>query len=268
MTTNPQTACADLSGRIALITGSSRNLGYGIAETLVRAGATVVVHGSSPDSAEGARRKLLSAYPQAGVHAVVCGLGKAAEIEQVFADLAKRALSPDILVNNGAHLGLTGDGFLEQTPEFFREVLEVNLFGYFLCSQLAARAMKAKGHGHIINISSLAGEKPIFGRSAYNVSKAAIEGLTRAMALELVPHGIQVNTIVPNYIWTPRWDDLRPEDVCRRKLNTPCGEPTHAEEIAELVLFLASNKTPSLVGARIVIDGGTGIQPVPRDVAV
>jgi 3-oxoacyl-[acyl-carrier protein] reductase len=177
-------------------------------------------------------------------------------------------LEPDILVNNAAHLGLGRAGFLEQDRAFFREVLEVNIFGAFHCSQLAARAMKHRGAGSIVNISSLAGERAIRGRSAYNASKAALDGLSRAMALELAPCGIRVNTIAAGYIWTPRWEKLTPEDSQRRRLNIPSGGPTAPEEIAQAVMFLCSDAAPTLAGARLVIDGGLGVQQVPPDASV
>ncbi len=177
---------------------------------------------------------------------------------------------PDILVNNAAHLGLGDDTtFLGQTPAFFREVIDANLHGTFLCSQLAARHLRdARRPGAIINITSLAGERSIWGRSGYCTSKAALEGLTRAMSLELAQHNIRVNCISAGYIWTPRWNDLSPEQTARRHQNTPGRAPTQQEEIARLALFLASEQAPTLIGSRIVIDGGLNAQQVPSDVVV
>jgi NAD(P)-dependent dehydrogenase (short-subunit alcohol dehydrogenase family) len=177
---------------------------------------------------------------------------------------------PDILVNNAAHLGLGADTtFLGQTQEFFNEVIDANLIGTFRCSQLAALEMRTRGKGGaIVNITSLAGERPIWGRSAYCTSKAALEGLTRAMSLELVQHDIRVNCISAGYIWTPRWNNLAPEHEERRRKNTPGHEPTQQDEIARLTLFLASGQAPTLIGSRIVIDGGLNAQQVPSDATV
>lgn len=256
----------DFRGRIVLITGATRNLGYTIASEFAQAGARIVVHGPSVEETQAAAAKLREGG--ADVQEIVFDLADAAGIEAAFSVLADRQLMPDVLVNNAAHLGIGKSGFMEQSPAFFRSVLEVNLFGNFLSSQLVARAMKAKGSGAIVFISSLAGERAIWGRSAYNVSKAALEGMMRSMALELASDGIRVNAISPGYVWTPRWDTITEEVENRRRLNLAAGEPTQQEEIARMVLFLASDAAPSLLGARIVLDGGLDVQQVPRDAAV
>jgi 3-oxoacyl-[acyl-carrier protein] reductase len=260
----------DFAGHTALVTGSTQNLGHTLARFFARAGARTIVHGRTLAEARAAGERIREELPAADVHAVHFSLGDAGEVDAAFADLKQRGLMPDILVNNAAHLGLGPDTtFLGQTPEFFREVIDDNLVGTFRCSQLAALEMRARGKGGaIVNITSLAGERPIWGRSAYCASKAALEGLTRAMALELAQHDIQVNCISAGYIWTPRWNDLTPEQTARRKANTPGREPTQQEEIARLTLFLASRQAPTLIGSRIVIDGGLNAQQVPGDVVV
>ncbi|MEO7934181.1 MAG: SDR family oxidoreductase [Chthoniobacterales bacterium] len=251
--------------KTVLVTGSTQNLGFAIATAFTDTGACVVVHGQCEDEATDTRRRLKERAPQAEVEAVAFDLGKSVEIERGFAGLKKRGLLPDVLVNNAANLGLGDSGFLEQSPEFFRKVLEVNLFGVFYCSQLAAAEMKRRGRGSIVNISSLAGERAVWGRSAYNTSKAALDGLTRSMVLELAEHGIRINTVVPGYVWTPRWEKIGSKATTRRRKNIPVGVPTTVEEIARLVLFLALDEGPTLLGARVVIDGGLSVQQVPKD---
>lgn len=258
----------DFSSKTVLVTGSTRNLGFSIAGAFAQSHARVILHGPTSESVAGARQVLLAAEPGALLETACFDLGKQGEIDAAFADLDQRGLAPDILVNNAAHLGLGASGFLEQSPDFFREVLEVNLFGAFRCSQLAAAGMAGRGGGSIIHVSSLAGERAIHGRSAYSASKAALDGLTRAMAVELAGSGVRVNAVVPGYVWTPRWNGLPPETVGRRKKNTPGGEPTRQAEIAQTILFLASDAAPSLLGARVVIDGGLDVQQVPRDIAL
>jgi Dehydrogenases with different specificities (related to short-chain alcohol dehydrogenases) len=260
----------DFSGRTVLVTGSTQNLGHTIALLFARAGARTILHGRALADAQAACDRIRAEVPAANLHAVNFSLGDAAAIDAAFSDLKQRDLAPDILINNAAHLGLGSDtSFLGQTPEFFREVVDANLHGTFRCSQLAALEMRARGKGGaIINITSLAGERCIWGRSAYNTSKAALEGLTRSMSLELAQHGIQVNCISAGYIWTPRWNDLSPEHVERRRKNTPGRAPTQQEEIARLTLFLASGQAPTLIGSRVVIDGGLNSQQVPSDATV
>lgn len=255
------------AGKTVLVTGSSRNLGYTIAAAFAEAGARVIMHGSH-GSVEASRDKLAAAFPQAELHAASFNLGDSAAIDAAFASFKEQGLMPDVLVNNAAHLGLGESDFLKQTPEHFREVLEVNLFGAFRCAQLVAQHLKEIGGGSIVNISSLAGERGIFGRSGYNTSKAALDGMTRSMAQELSGDGIRVNAIVLGYVWTERWNALAEADTQRRLMNTPAAAPSSQEEISRLVLFVASEAVPTLVGARIVLDGGLNVQQVPRDVVV
>ena len=260
----------DFTGQTVLVTGSTQNLGHTIALLFARANARTILHGRALADAEEACCRVREDSPSADVHAVNFSLGDKASIEAAFANLKSRGLMPDILVNNAAHLGLGDDtSFLGQTPEFFGEVISANLIGTMRCSQLAAAHLRDENHGgSIINITSLAGERPIWGRSAYSTSKAALEGLTRAMSLELAQHDIQVNCISAGYVWTPRWNDLPPEHEARRRANTPGREPTQQDEIARLTLFLASRQAPTLIGSRIVIDGGLNAQQVARDAAV
>lgn len=260
----------DFTGHTVLVTGSTQNLGHTIALLFARAGARTIVHGRALSDAEAAACRVKMDTPSADVHATHFSLGDLPSIEAAFAGLRERGLMPDILVNNAAHLGLGPDTtFLGQTPEFFGEVIGANLMGTSRCCQLAATHLRDVGKGgSIINITSLAGERPIWGRSAYCASKAALEGLTRSMSLELAQHDIQVNCISAGYIWTPRWNDLTPEQLARRRANAPCHEPTQQEEIARLTLFLASRQAPTMIGGRIVIDGGLNAQQVPSDATV
>ncbi len=260
----------DFTCHTVLVTGSTQNLGHTIAKLFARANARTIIHGRALADVEEACSRVRKDAPSADVHAVNFSLGDMESIDAAFANLKSRGLMPDILVNNAAHLGLGDDtSFLGQTPEFFGEVIRANLIGTMRCSQLAAAHLcdESRG-GSIINITSLAGERPIWGRSAYSASKAALEGLTRAMSLELAQHDIQVNCISAGYVWTPRWNDLLPEHEARRRANTPGREPTQQEEIARLTLFLASRQAPTLIGSRIVIDGGLSAQQAPRDAAV
>ncbi len=256
------------SKKTALVTGSTQNLGRTIALTLARNAFRVIVHGPDQASAEGARRSLLIELPEAEIEAIGFDLGLPEDIDKGFARKSREHLEADILINNAAHLGLGSSGFLEQSPEFFRAVLEVNLFAAFRCAQLAASTMARRGGGDIVMISSLAGERPIWERSAYNTSKAALDGLMRSMAQELATQGVRVNAIAPGYIRTPRWERLADGVEERRKRNIPYGHPTNSEEIAQLILFLVSGATPTLTGERIVIDGGLGVQQVPRDTSI
>ncbi|UYN84472.1 MAG: SDR family oxidoreductase [Microcella sp.] len=265
-TVNP--GAIDLSSATALVTGSSRNLGLAIATRLAAAAARVVVHARTDAEAQNARREIIELVPEAELTTAVFDLADADQIDAAVDELAAAGWSPSILVNNAALLDVESAGFMAQPREAFREVLEVNLFGVHHLSKRAAAAMIDEGRGAIIMISSLAGERAIHGRPAYDVSKSALDGLTRAMAIELAPHGVRVNAIAPGYIHSDRWQHLTDEALERRRANVPWGLPTEAAEIAELVALLASDLVPSMIGSRIIIDGGLAAQQVPRsDVA-
>lgn len=251
--------------QVALVTGSSHNLGLAIARHLADQVATVVVHGIDDAVATAAAARIAAETPGADLQAIGFDLSEPAAIEAGFAALAGRGLAPDVLVNNAAHLGLGPDGVLDGKPGFLREVFEVNVFAVHLCSVLAARHMAQAGRGAIVNISSLAGERAILGRTAYNASKAAVDGLTRSMAIELAPLGIRVNAIAPGYIWSERWTRISDDEAAARRARIPAGEPTAQEEIAALVAFLASDRAGTLTGERIVVDGGLNAQQNPPD---
>jgi NAD(P)-dependent dehydrogenase (short-subunit alcohol dehydrogenase family) len=255
-----------MNARTALVTGSSHNLGLTIARTLATGGTPVVVHGIDATVAEAAAARLRAEIPGAAVHAIGFDLADSKAIEKGFDTLAERGLAPGILVNNAAHLGLGQEDVLDETSEFFRDVVEVNLFAVHLCSILAARHMAQSGGGVIVNISSLAGERAIPGRTAYNASKAAVDGLTRSLAVDLAPLGITVNGIAPGFVWSTRWNGISDTEAAARRERIPAGEPTAQEEIAQLVAFLASGYAPTLTGARIVVDGGMNALQVPPHV--
>ncbi len=252
-----------LQGRTALVTGSSHNLGLAIALELAEQGADVVVHGMhEPIEAAAAIR---AAVPGARVASVGFDLAVPDAVAAGFASLATRGLVVDVLVNNAAHLGMGEDRSLDTTPQQFRDVLEVNVFGTYLCSMLAVRGMVEAGGGSIVNISSLAGQRAIHDRLAYNTSKAAIDGMTRSMAIDFAEHHVRVNAIAPGYVWSDRWEHIDDEEAARRRARIPVGEPTMQQEIASLVAYLASGSAPTLTGEVIAIDGGLAAQQSPRE---
>jgi len=264
---NRENLSFNFTGKTVLVTGSTRNLGYEIARRFAISGAEVIIHGHSRESVENAIDSLRAEVPGAGLFPLPFGLGETTEITRAFQLLSRENRMPEILVNNAAHLGLGQNGFLEQSDSFFREVFEVNLFAAFHCSRLVAEHLVEHGKpGSIIHISSLAGQRCIHGRSAYSVSKSALDGLTRAMAVELAPHHINVNAIAPGYIWTERWEDLSEADSLRRKANVPAGAPSYPGEIAAAAMLLASGAAPSLVGSILTVDAGMSAQQLPPDV--
>jgi NAD(P)-dependent dehydrogenase (short-subunit alcohol dehydrogenase family) len=251
-------------GRRVLVTGSSRNTGLGIAERFARAGAVVVINGRTPESVARAARQIREATG-AAVFEAPADLSTRAGVDALFEAVRREPGGLDILVNNAVHLGV-GPDFVDVPDEMLQAVFAVNVLGYYRCGQAAARMMIESGvRGAIVNISSNTSELAPRGRTAYVASKGAIDALTRAMAIDLAPHGIRVNTVAPGYILTDRWEGLDADTAARRRRNVPLGRPATAADVAEAVLYLASEAAGNVTGARLVVDGGVAAQFMPRE---
>jgi NAD(P)-dependent dehydrogenase (short-subunit alcohol dehydrogenase family) len=256
----------NFQGKRILVTGASRNTGVGIARCFAAAGGTVFVNGTTAaDVAKSAAE--IRAATGARIIEAPANIADRAQVTTMFELIEREAGGLDVLVNNAAHLGV-GPGFLDTTPEFLAEVMGVNFFGTFHVSQLAARLMVAQGKGAIVHIGSNTSDRPIRDRSAYVASKGALDALTRAMAIELGPRGVRVNMVVAGYIRTERWETLDPTHAARRRRNVPLGQEATAEEIAAAAMFLASDESSRVTGARLIVDGGVSTQLLPPDAEV
>ena len=256
-------------GKSVLVTGSARNVGLGIARIFGGYGATVFINGRSPAQVEQLVESLNNSACQKGERYLPAAADVASEedVARLFAGIEEQAGGLDVLVNNACHLGL-GHRFLEMPISFFDEVVAVNLRGYALCAQYAARQMVPRGGGAIVNIGSNVAARALGDRAAYVASKGGVESLTRAMAVELAEHQIRVNCVVPGYIYTERWDTLPQSVKDRRRQNVPLGKESYPEDIAEAAAFLASAKAKNITGSCLVVSGGVDVQMVPPDCAV
>jgi NAD(P)-dependent dehydrogenase (short-subunit alcohol dehydrogenase family) len=252
--------------KIVLVTGAGQNTGLGIAAGFAAEGATVFLN----DKSATAVSRALATLRRRGFRrlAGLAGdIGVPADVEAMFRQLAAKAKRLDVLVNNAAHLGV-GPEFVDTKLGFFEAVVKVNLFGTFHVSQQAARLMKRQGGGAIVNVGSNVSTRAIRKRSAYLASKGGIDALTLAMTVDLSPYRIRVNTVAPGYIHTDRWAALPAAHVRRRRANVPLGREATAEDIAQAVLFLASDQAANITGTRLVVDGGCSAQHMPRDIDV
>ncbi len=249
-----------LTGKIALVTGATRHTGYAIAAELLRQGAIVYVNGRNAEDLAAAVERL-----GAGARPALADLSQEHAVRGMMADLLAEAGRLDILVNNACHLGI-GPDFVETPMELLDQVLSVNLRATFLLAQLAAREMMRHREGAIINISSNTADRVIRQRSTYIASKGAINALTRALAVELAPHGIRVNTVSPGYIHTTRWESISAATRDRRHANIPLGLEASGEDIGRAVVFFASEMANNIVGAHLTVDGGASTQLFPADV--
>ena len=235
-----------LKDKIALVTGSTNNIGLGIARAFAREGAQVTVHSRHQVEAKKVAEEIGGDYFAADV-------SKPEQLDQLFDHIKRKHRRLDILVNTVAHA--TKNDILETTLEDWNRIMAVNLTGYFICIQHAARIMKDNGGGVIINISAGSGERGSPGTAAYSVSKGAINALTRQAAVDLAPYKIRVNCVISGIVGTP----LGRKDMGNRKSeydSIPLKRIGQPEDVAEAVLFLASEKGSYITNAILPVDGG------------
>jgi 3-oxoacyl-[acyl-carrier protein] reductase len=244
------------SEEVVWITGSSTGIGRAAAVALAEQGCRVVVHyNRSEDEA----REVVEQIESSGGEAMLVGgdVADAREVKRMAGEIEDRYGRVDILVNNAGSL-IERCSFSEVTEDLWDRVMAVNLKSVYLCSQAVLPMMKERGKGRIVNMTSVAartGGAP--GSAAYATAKGGVSTLTRAMAKELVSDGILVNGVAPGVITTPFHDRFTPPDV-REKLNAalPIGREGTPEEVAGVVVFLASPAADYLVGEIIEVNGG------------
>ena len=186
-----------LQGKVVVVTGGGSGIGFAICERVVREGGVAVVADINASTAQQVARRLGETRAQA----VEMDVGSKESVEAAFEEILKRHGRIDVLVNNAA---LAADiPFLDTPPDLFQKVLNVNLFGAFLCAQAAARQMAKQGGGRIINIASTSGQRGNKGRSAYGASKGGLITFTKVVAAELAPYNILVNAVAPGPVETP-----------------------------------------------------------------
>ena len=240
----------DLSGKIALVTGASRGIGAAIADTLAQAGATVVgtATGDSGAAAIGERLAQWNGQGKA------LNAAEADGIENLIADIEKEFGKLDILVNNA---GITRDNLLmRMKEEEWDEIMQVNLKSVFRASKAVLRGMMKQRSGRIINITSVVGAMGNAGQANYAAAKAGLMGFAKSMAREVGSRGITVNCIAPGFIDTDMTRAL-PEEVRKTfEAQTALGRFGDAQDIADAVLFLASDQAKYITGQTLHVNGG------------
>jgi len=244
----------DLSGRTALVTGSSRGLGRVIARGLARAGAAVVLNGRDRETLGSTRQDLLDEGLSA--HAAPFDVTQEEQIEEAVGRVEERVGPIDILVNNA---GINLRGPLEHyETDRWREQMAVNLDGVFFVTRAVGRRMIERRGGKVINIASLMSEGGRPTTAPYAATKGAVKMLTRALAVEWGRHNIQVNAIGPGYFATEMTQPLRddPRMDAWVKESTPAGRWGDPEELVGAAVFLASRASSFVNGQIIYVDGG------------
>jgi len=254
-----------LRGKVAIVTGGGRGLGYAIVERLVTEGVSVAILALHAESVHDAINNLGADRKD------VIGLVADVTLEEEVRDAVARTVAAfghlDIMVNNAGTIVISP--LVDMTTEAWDHVVDVNLRGVFLGCREAARQMIAQGRGgRIINGASGAGRRGGSLISAYSATKFGVIGLTQSLAVELAPHGITVNAYCPGHVTsTPMWDfidremaSITGEEIgsARRaaEREAPLGRAGKPEEVAAAVAFLASDEAPFITGESLLIDGG------------
>ncbi|MEW6682619.1 MAG: 3-oxoacyl-[acyl-carrier-protein] reductase [Nitrospirota bacterium] len=240
---------ASLADRVALVTGAAQGIGWSIAQQLAACGASVVVADVEADKAQTAA-KTLGARTLGLAMNVARSAEVAAGVERVVAEFGRL----DVLVNNA---GITRDGLLiRMKDEDWDRVLDVNLKGTFYCTKAALGVMIKQRRGRIISIASVVGVMGNAGQTNYAASKAAIIGFTKSVAREYANRGVTANAVAPGFIKTAMTDQL-PDDVqTRLREQIPLGRLGGPEDVAQAVVFLASDAASYITGQVVHVNGG------------
>lgn len=242
-----------LEGKVAIVTGGTRGIGYGIVKTFLDNGAKVALCGSRQETADAAVAKLKAENPSYEVIGIAPNLMDAADVEAQFNAVKEKFGSVDVLANNA---GVSArDSIYDYKPEDFDKVIDLNLNSVFYCCRAVAPIMKAQGGGSIINTSSMVS---IYGQPAgcaYPASKFAINGLTKSLGRELAKDNIRVNAVAPGVTHTDMVDAL-PKEVIQPLIATiPLGRMAEPEDVANAFLYLASDMASYVSGVVIPVDG-------------
>jgi 3-oxoacyl-[acyl-carrier protein] reductase len=243
----------DLSGRVAIVTGASRGIGRAAAESLLKAGCSVVVNARPSNEASASFAQIEEAYPER-VTAIYGSVADSATATALVQSAMSRHKRLDILVNNAGILrdkliGMISDAEIE-------ELFDVNVIGLIKITQVAARLMARRKSGSIINVSSIVGRRGNSGQTVYSATKAAVIGATFSAAKELAPMNIRVNAVAPGLIQTSMIESI-PEDK-RKSLESQIamGRVGSSQDVANTILFLASDLSSYVTGQVIGVDGG------------
>ncbi len=245
-----------LTGKVAVVTGSSRGIGIEIALAFAREGANVAVHYHS--SKQGAE-ETVHQIQKLGSEAVAfqADVSESKEVTLFFEQIKDHFGTIDILVNNAATV--IGGPILSYPDKKYRTTMGSQLDGTFYCIREALKIMTSNRQGKIINISSVCSEGAFPETAAYSAAKAGVNGLTRAVAKEMAPLGIQINAVAPGYIETPLVAQLSKSKIGKKMFDTrqiPLGRLGKMSEIAATVIFLASHHADYFVGEIVTVSGG------------
>lgn len=244
-----------LAGKVAIVTGSAQGIGLAIADTFLANGAKVVVVDLDGAKVEAVAKERLGAG-----HAVIgvqCDVTSPEDVDRVVAETLAAFGRVDVLVNNA---GVTKDRYMaKMSVEDFDLVVDVSLKGAWLGTRAVAPLFREQKSGAVINMSSLSGKIGNPGQTNYSAAKAGLVGLTKAAAKELGPSGARVNVVQPGLVSTEMTLSMKPEIFAAKEAEVPMGRAGQPDEVANAVLFLASDLASYVNGAVLEVTGGRGI---------
>ena len=242
----------DLGGKIAVVTGGARGIGYAIAERLVDSGAACSLWDRDTEAVTAAA-KTLSARGR--VHTAMVDVTEADSVQAAAQDTLRELGRVDILVNNAGIAGASKPTW-ELTPAEWQQVLQIDLFGVYLCCRALVPGMRERGSGRIVNIASIAGKEGNPNASHYSAAKAGVIALTKSLGKELAKSGVMVNCITPAVIETDILKQITPQHVDYMRSKIPMDRFGRKEEAAALVAWLCSEECSFSTGAVFDLSGG------------
>lgn len=242
-----------LTGKTAIVTGGSRGIGRAVSGALAKAGANVAIIYAGNTAAAEETKKLVE---RCGAKAELfqCDVADEASVASMVKNVKKDFGSIDILINNA---GITRDGLLMiMKEEDWNAVLQTNLTGVYHCTKAVSRIMMKQKAGAIVNLTSVVGETGNAGQANYAAAKAGVIGFTKAVAKELASRHIRCNAVAPGYVETDMTAFLTEEGKDAMLKTIPLGRPASADDVAQAVLFLASDEASYITGQVLNVDGG------------
>ncbi len=245
----------DLAGKVAIVTGGARGIGYAISQRLLQSGAKVALWDMDADAMAQAEKELNA---PGNIMSAKVDITNEKEVEAALVATEKQLGAVDILINNAGIAGPTVK-LWEYSPADFRKVVEIDLVGPFLCCRALVPGMMKRGYGRIVNIASIAGKEGNANASAYSAAKAGVIGLTKSLGKELANHGIMVNCITPAAAKTDIFKQISRQHIDFMLSKIPMGRFVDVKEIAAMAAWLSSGDCSFTTGGVFDISGGRAV---------